>query len=100
MAGRDTAALKTLFKNGDIVHVGNQDAALASVAQATAEAAPSGSSMIDTTGGGASKKETSDKPKVNPASGKTSRCHHISTQKCVHCMSSAVNKEEGKEGTE
>ena len=34
IAGRDTAALKTLFKNGDIVHVGNQDAALASVAQA------------------------------------------------------------------
>lgn len=98
VAGRDTASIKSLFKNGDIIHVGNQNVELASVAPSATPVPTSGTSMIDTTGKGAAK-DTADSAKPKPGqSGKTSRCHHISTQKCVHCMTSAVNAEEGKEG--
>ncbi len=56
LTGRDTASLQSLkLKNGDMLHVGNQDANLASVAAAKPAPTPaSGSSMIDTTGKGGS----------------------------------------------
>ena len=76
---------------------------MASLAESQASAGPvvnTLSNMIDTSGKGDSKAAASDKPKPGQ-SGKTSRCHHISTQKCVHCMSSAVAAgEEGKSGEE
>ena len=100
MVGRDTATLKSLFKNGDIIHVGNQNVELASVAPAATPVPTPGTSMIDTTGKGTAK-DVADPAKPKPGqSGKTSRCHHISTQKCVHCMPSAISAEDGKEGEE
>ena len=56
--------------------------------------------MIDTSGKGGSTKEADDKPKINPGTGKTAKCRHASTQKCIHCMSAAVenNGEDKKDG--
>ena len=84
LAGRDTGSIQSLnLKNGDILHVGNQDANMASQAEMQASSGPAVntlSNMIDTTDKGAAAKSssTTDKSKVS-ASGKTSRCNHIST---------------------
>lgn len=56
MKDRDSTTLaKCGFKNGEMLHVGNKQVALASVAEAAkkeeAKQADSGTSMIDTTGG-------------------------------------------------
>ena len=103
LAGRDTGSIQSLnLKNGDILHVGNQDANMASVAEAQASSGPvvnTLSNMIDTTDKGKASTTTSDKPKPG-ASGKTARCNHISTQKCVHCMSAATEEGKGEEGKE
>jgi hypothetical protein len=69
------------------------------VAPVAEPASTSGTTMIDTSAGATKGAADSAKPKPGQ-SGKTARCHHISTQKCVHCMTSAVNAEEGKEGAE
>ena len=84
-----------------MIHVGNQNAELASVqkSEPPASSAPAGSSMIDTSGGakgGSSKPEEAKKP----VGGRTNRCHHIATQKCVHCMSSAIQEGEEKKQDE
>ena len=101
--GRDTQSLKAIgLKNGDIIHVGNQDAELASVAQAQAAAAAkaaaaeaatakaaeeekAGSSMIDTSGKQPAEESKEDKGSTS-APATRPRCNHISTQKCVHCL--------------
>ena len=106
LACRDSATIQSLnLKNGDILHVGNQSVEMSSVAPSSQPIQPAptkGTGMIDTSGkGSAAPQGASEKPKVNIASGKTSRCNHIATQKCVHCMSSAIeaaNKENGEDG--
>lgn len=89
VSARDTSSLaKCGFKNGDMLHVGNQNAVLTSVATAATQAKPAegGAKMIDTSGG------TSGKPQAAAAATgttRTSRCNHPTSSKCVHCMSSA-----------
>ena len=105
LSSRDTASIQSLkLKNGDILHVGNQDANMASLAESQTSSGPAVttlSNMIDTSGKGAQESSTTTDNKPKPgASGKTSRCHHISTQKCVHCMSSAGAAEEEKKQVE
>ena len=105
LSSRDTASIQSLkLKNGDILHVGNQDANMASLAESQTSSGPAVttlSNMIDTSGKGAQESSTTTDNKPKPgASGKTSRCRHISTQKCVNCMSSAGAAEEEKKQVE
>ena len=57
LSSRDTASIQSLkLKNGDILHVGNQDANMASLAESQTSSGPAVttlSNMIDTSGKGA-----------------------------------------------
>ena len=94
MTARDTTSIaKCGFKNGDMLHVGNQNAVMASAVQASQQAketAKSDTKMIDTSTAKTSVADASksDEPKVNNTKNymRSARCTHPTSTKCINCI--------------